>query len=70
MEDVCIFMNNWSILLTFCISYGHFVYFVVFDIYFFQFWYVVPRKIWQPCRPLAGFAERRTLRSIQRMAIQ
>jgi hypothetical protein len=35
--------------------YGHLVYFVAFwsilwlFTIFFPFWYVVPRKIWQPC---------------------
>jgi hypothetical protein len=43
------FMAIWSIVLLFGIFYGHFVYFVVILAYFYAFWYVVPRKIWQPC---------------------
>jgi hypothetical protein len=31
------------------LCYGHLVHFVVILVYFFLFWYVVPRKIWQPC---------------------
>jgi hypothetical protein len=31
----------------FDIFYGHLVYFMVIW-YFFQFWFVMPRKIWQP----------------------
>jgi hypothetical protein len=44
------------------IFYGHLVHFMVFGyilwtfgkvcgnlVYFFPFWYFVPRKIWQPC---------------------
>jgi hypothetical protein len=38
------FMDNWSILRPFKISYGRLVYFP-------PFWYIVPRKIWQPCCP-------------------
>jgi hypothetical protein len=37
-----------SILLPFRIFYGHLVYFVGTLLYVFPFWYVVPRKIWQP----------------------
>jgi hypothetical protein len=46
------------------IVYGHLVHFKVFCyifwtfsivrgnlVYFFPFWYFVPRKIWQPCLP-------------------
>jgi hypothetical protein len=49
----------WSILQPFVIFYGHLVYFMdtwyilwTFSIFcsnLFSFWYVVPRKIWQPC---------------------
>jgi hypothetical protein len=38
-----------TIVQTFGIFYGDSVYFVVTLVYFFPFWYVVPRKIWQPC---------------------
>jgi hypothetical protein len=43
--------------------YAHLVYFVaIWNILwlsgtFFQFWYVVPRKIWQPCHQLLIFTE-------------
>jgi hypothetical protein len=46
----CIFMNNWSILQPFGKLYGHLVQFVVIWYISPRFWYVVPRKIWQPCR--------------------
>jgi hypothetical protein len=47
-------MDIWYTLWTFGILYGHLVYFM--DIWyilrqfgiFSPFWYVVPRKIWQP----------------------
>jgi hypothetical protein len=45
MENVAIFYCHLvyiHILLSFGIFYGHLV-------YFFPFWYVAPRKIWQPC---------------------
>jgi hypothetical protein len=35
------FMAIWNILHTFGIFYEHLV-------HFFRFWYLVPRKIWQP----------------------
>jgi hypothetical protein len=38
-----LFVAIWSILWPFGIFYSYLVY------VFFQFWYVVPRKIWQPC---------------------
>jgi hypothetical protein len=54
MEDVGIilwtfglFAVIWSILLTFGIFCGHFV-------NIFTFWYVVRRKIWQPCITCVG----------------
>jgi hypothetical protein len=31
--------------------FGHLAYFVVIG-YIFLFWYVAPRKIWQPCLPV------------------
>jgi hypothetical protein len=44
------FMDTWSILRYFVIFYQHLVYLVRGNLaYFFQFWYCVPRKIWQPC---------------------
>jgi hypothetical protein len=61
MEDAGIFrghlayfMDIWSILWTIGLFYGHLVYFMDECIcgslvYFSPFWYVVPRKIWQPC---------------------
>jgi hypothetical protein len=33
--------------------YGHFGIFVGYLVYFFPFWYVVARKIWQPWFPEA-----------------
>jgi hypothetical protein len=42
-------MDIWSILWPFGIFCGLWVYFIV--IWFFPFWHVVPRKIWQPCAP-------------------
>jgi hypothetical protein len=39
------FMAFWNILGTFWIFYDHLVHFV----FCVQFWYHVPRKIWQPC---------------------
>jgi hypothetical protein len=52
-------MVIWYILWSFGIFYGHLVYFMViwyilwsFGI-FFPFWYVVPRKIWQPVNKAA-----------------
>jgi hypothetical protein len=41
-------MDIWTILQSLSIFYGHLVHFVVIW-YVFQFWYFVPRKIWQPC---------------------
>jgi hypothetical protein len=41
-------MDIWYILWTFGIFYGHLE-------YFFPFWYVASRKIWQPWyTPMAG----------------
>jgi hypothetical protein len=42
----------WSILQLFGIFSGHLVFFWLFGI-FSPFWYVVPRKIWQPWRALS-----------------
>jgi hypothetical protein len=42
------FMAIRSILLPFRMFYCHLVYFVVILVYISPFWYVVPRKIWQP----------------------
>jgi hypothetical protein len=52
MEDV-----GWYFYCTFSIFYGHFgifyghlVYFLVNVVcIFFTFWFVVSRKMWQPC---------------------
>jgi hypothetical protein len=49
MEDVGI------MLWPFGLPYGHLVFFVAIWYIlwsfgqFFMFWYVIPRKIWQPC---------------------
>jgi hypothetical protein len=42
------FWDIWSILQPFGLLYGHWVNFVIIW-YFSPVWYVVPRKIWQPC---------------------
>jgi hypothetical protein len=41
MEDVGIFLERWSTLWQFGIFVGHFG-------ILFLFWYVVPKKTWQP----------------------
>jgi hypothetical protein len=56
MEDVGIFYVLW---VYFKILYGHLVYFTAilwsfcmfngYLVHFSPFWYVVARKIWQPC---------------------
>jgi hypothetical protein len=49
MGDVGIFTDNWStftaILGIFLWSFGKFC---VNLVYFSPFWYIIPRKIWQP----------------------
>jgi hypothetical protein len=45
MEDFGIIMGIWTILRPFGILNGQFYAYLV---YFFPFWYVVPRQIWQP----------------------
>jgi hypothetical protein len=57
------FVVIWYILWSFGIFCGHLVYFVViwyilwlFGI-FSPFWYVVPRKIWQPCCAVYAIAK-------------
>jgi hypothetical protein len=40
--------NIWYILWTFGLFYGHLIHFVVISVYFSPFWFVVPRKLWQP----------------------
>jgi hypothetical protein len=47
MEDV-VFRAILSILWPTGILYGHLVHFVGHLVYFFPFWYVVPKKFWQP----------------------
>jgi hypothetical protein len=43
------FIVNWNILRPFGIFYSHLVHTVVlWYVYFLPFWYIVPRKIWQP----------------------
>jgi hypothetical protein len=42
------FMPIWNILQTFGIFYNQLSHFVFISCIFFQFWYHVPRKIWQP----------------------
>jgi hypothetical protein len=42
------FMAIWYILVPFGIFYGYLIHFVLSLVHFAPFWYVVPRKIWQP----------------------
>jgi hypothetical protein len=42
------FMTIWSILRPLKVFYGHLVYFVVIWYISPRFWYIVPRKIFQP----------------------
>jgi hypothetical protein len=51
MADVGIyFMAVLSTSLTHGIYYGRMVHYLFGNwVYFFPFWYAVPRKIWQPC---------------------
>jgi hypothetical protein len=42
------FMALCSILRPFSIFCGHLIIFHGYLVYFFPFWYLVPRKIWQP----------------------
>jgi hypothetical protein len=49
------FMSNWYILCSFGTFYVHLAYLlVIWYLDFFPFWYVVPRKIWQPCPQISG----------------
>jgi hypothetical protein len=47
MEDVGILYSHLVYLRPNGIFYGHLVDFVAIG-YFFPFWYILPRKIWQP----------------------
>jgi hypothetical protein len=49
MEDVGIVRAILSIIHPNVIFYGNLVHFVAIWYIFFPFWYVAPRKIWQPC---------------------
>jgi hypothetical protein len=49
VDDVGIFMPILSIFRPNGLFYGHLVQFVVIWYLFYPFWYVVLRKIWQPC---------------------
>jgi hypothetical protein len=49
MEDVCIFYVHLVNFRQSDISYGHLVYCTPFWSIFTRFWYIVSRKIWQPC---------------------
>jgi hypothetical protein len=58
MEEVRIVYDIWSVLWPLHIVYvfeDHLVYFGGYSVYFFTFWYVVPRKIWQPCSDVEDF---------------
>jgi hypothetical protein len=60
-------MENVGIIICIC-SFGMFFWFMYFCchlVYFYKFWYVVPRKIWQPC-PRNVFVLNRTLGFILR----
>jgi hypothetical protein len=48
MEDVGRFHGHLVYLRPFYIFHGHLVYFVAMWYIFPPFWYIVPRKIWQP----------------------
>jgi hypothetical protein len=47
MEDVGIFYEHLVYFTVFC--YILWTFGIVRFLYFFPFWYFVPRKIWQPC---------------------
>jgi hypothetical protein len=47
-EVVGILYGHWSIIKLFDIVCGYFGIFYDYLVNFFPFWYVVPRKIWQP----------------------
>jgi hypothetical protein len=51
MEDVGIFYDIWSIFMAIMYIVWPFgkKYFVLILYIYFPFWYVAPRKIWQPC---------------------
>jgi hypothetical protein len=62
LEDVGVYKAIWSIFRPFGLFFGHLVYFTAIWYIFWSFWYilwllaiflplwyVVPRKIWQPC---------------------
>jgi hypothetical protein len=48
MEDVDIFYGHFVYFCPFGLFCGHLVYLVCLFSIFSPFWYVVPRKIWQP----------------------
>jgi hypothetical protein len=52
MEDVCIFMSIWYILLPFGIFYCHLVYFIAIW-YIFWFWYIFPLLVFCSKKNLA-----------------
>jgi hypothetical protein len=48
MEKVGIFLAIWNFLLPFGKFYGHLARLGSFGILYSPFWYIIPRKIWQP----------------------
>jgi hypothetical protein len=48
MKDIGLFYGHLVYFWPFGIFYGYLVHFMI-TWCFFPFWYVVPRKIWQPC---------------------
>jgi hypothetical protein len=75
------FLDIWSILRTldifwtFDLFYGHLEYFMdIWYLYFvvtweiFPFCYVVPRKIWQPCRALVNTKNDKSISSADLMS--
>jgi hypothetical protein len=54
-------MAIWYILWPFDKCYGHLVYFLVIWYIFPRCWYIVPRKIWQPCARVQNFAYVRSI---------
>jgi hypothetical protein len=47
-EKFGIFLGHFVFYYHFGICYGYFGIFVAMLVYYFSFWFVVPRKIWQP----------------------
>jgi hypothetical protein len=50
--------KSWCILWALGLFYGHWKIFCGHSVYFVVVWYVVPRKIWQPCSAVYSTAHR------------